>query len=485
MPADTAEPGPRGGVLRHDRSPDSVGRVASLGLTTPQDVFGLRRSAQQAASAVALDRQDQVRLATALSELGRDRLGCRGLEVVFGLDTSAQPMALVITFVWIGGPPPAQDTLDLAAKLVRVEHETGATASRIVVTQPLTASGLTAADVRARLVKVLAGGARSTEADDLRAQTRDLVAALEETRAQREELLHLNEELEETNRGVLALYSELTQELETTNSGVLALHSELEDKRHQLLEASEAKTRFWTNISHELRTPVNSVVALSALLLAPSSPSLTGDQREQVDLIASSGRTLLSLVNDLLDVAKAEAGHLDIHPQPVDLRLLFAHLGTLLLSSPNPDQVTLVTPGLEQQPSLVTDETLLIRILRNLLSNALKFTERGEVRLDVAVAPELSQHAVLFTVTDTGVGIPADELGRVFEAFYQVRGPHQKGRPGTGLGLPYARTLTELLGGSLTLTSTAGVGTRVQVRLPDLGREPAQEPDSGGSDHAR
>jgi hypothetical protein len=195
MPTDTAEPGPRGGVLRHDHSPDTVGRVASLGLTTPQDVFGLRRSAQQAAAAVALDQQDQVRLTTALSELGRDRLGCRGLEVVFALDTSAQPMALVITFVWIGGPPPAQDTLDLAAKLVRIEHEAGATVSRIVVTQPLTAPGLTAADVRARLVKVLAGGARSTEADDLRAQTRDLVAALEETRAQRDALLRLNEEL--------------------------------------------------------------------------------------------------------------------------------------------------------------------------------------------------------------------------------------------------------------------------------------------------
>ncbi len=345
MPTDTAEPGPRGGVLRPDHSPDAVGRVASLGLTTPQDVFGLRRSAQQAAAAVALDQQDQVRLATALSELGRDRLGCRGLEVVFGLDASAQPTALVITFVWIGGPPPYRGHPGPGGE-ARTGRARGrrATVSRIVVTQPLTAPRLTAAELRARLVKVLAGGARSTEADDLRAQTRDLVAALEETRAQREELLHLNEELEETNRGVLALYSELTQELETTNSGVLALHSELEDKRHQLLEASEAKTRFWTNISHELRTPVNSVVALSALLLAPSSPPLTGEQREQVDLIASSGRTLLSLVNDLLDVAKAEAGHLDIHPQPVDLRLLFAHLGTLLLSSPNPDQVTLVTP---------------------------------------------------------------------------------------------------------------------------------------------
>ncbi|WP_062646572.1 sensor histidine kinase [Streptomyces maremycinicus] len=471
-----------GGAPSAGRSPAAgpVDTVASFALSSAQDVFGLRRRAQQAAAALELDRQDQVRLATALSEVGRDRLGCRELEVSFGL-TSGPRSSLLVTFSWAGGPSPAQDTLDLAAKLVHVDHETGPAAGRVVITQPLPADGPQGAARRSRLAELLKGGARSTEADDLRAQTRDLIATLEETRAQREELRRLNEELEETNRGVLALYSELTLELETTNSGVLALHSELEEKRHQLQEASEAKTRFWTNISHELRTPVNSVVGLSALLLAPGSPPLTDEQQEQAELIASSGRTLLSLVSDLLDVAKAEAGHLVIHPEPVDLRLLVAHLSGLLLSGHGHGQVTLVTPGPEDQPALVTDETLLVRILRNLLSNALKFTERGEVRLDIAADPEPSAPAVLFTVTDTGVGIPAEEIDRVFEAFYQVRGPHRSGRSGTGLGLPYARTLAELLGGSLTLTSTAGVGTRVQVRLPDLGSARTKEPDVEGA----
>ncbi|MET7682108.1 ATP-binding protein [Streptomyces sp. NPDC005423] len=453
----------------------------SFALSSAQDVFGLRRRAQQAAVVLGLDRQDQVRLATALSELGRDRLGCQGLEVSFGLDSADRPAALVVEFTWSGGPPPARDTLDLVAKLVGVEYAAGAAAGRVVITQPLAADAVRPAERRDRLAKVLGDGVRTTEADDLRSQTRDLIATLEETRAQREELRRLNEELEETNRGVLALYSELTQELETTNSGVLALHSELEAKRHQLQEASEAKTRFWTNISHELRTPVNSMVALSRLLLAPSSPTLSGEQREQVELISSASHSLLSLVNDLLDVAKAEAGHLEIHPEPVDLRLLVTHLSGLLLSGHGREGVTLLTTPPEQQPALVTDETLLVRILRNILSNALKFTDQGEVRLDITTAPEPSGPAVLFTVTDTGVGIPADELDRVFEVFYQVRGAHQHGRPGTGLGLPYARTLTELLGGSLTLTSTVGVGTQVRVRLPDLGHDRTQEPPAEGT----
>ncbi|MFQ3560693.1 ATP-binding protein [Streptomyces gramineus] len=454
-------------------------------LFSAQDVFGLRRSAQQAATAVALDRQDQVRLATALSELGRDRLGCGELEVTFGLDRADRPTALVVTFSWNGGPPPAQDTLDLVGKLVQVDHQAGTPVSRVVITQPLPAEDTKPDELRNRLADALHGGTRTTEADHLRAQTRDLIATLEETRAQREELRRLNEELEETNRGVLALYSELTQELETTNSGVLALHSELEDKRHQLQEASEAKTRFWTNISHELRTPVNSVVALSRLLLAPGSPPLLGEQLEQVELIASSGQSLLSLVNDLLDVAKAEAGHLDIHPEPVDLRLLVTHLSRLLVSSHGREGVTLATPGLEDLPTLVTDETLLVRILRNVLTNALKFTERGEVNLTVTADPEPTAPAVLFTVTDTGIGIPPEETERVFEAFYQVRGPLQSGRPGTGLGLPYARTLTELLGGSLTLTSQVGAGTRIRIRLPDLAHAYPKQPDAGGTSRDR
>lgn len=453
-------------------------------LSTARDVFALRRSGQTAAEALGLDRQDQVRLATALSELGRDRLDCEGLTATFSVTADA-PASLEVALEWTAGTEPGREPLALAARLVhRVRYEPGAGRRRIVMEQPVPPVGAPIATRRGRMLDALRSTDQLTLADDLRAQTRDLVATLEETRTQRERLRQLNEELEETNKGVLALYTELSQELEETNTGVVALHRELEDKSRQIRETSEAKTRFWTNISHELRTPVNAVVAVSRLLLAEGSSPLDAEQERQVSLIADSGSTLLALVGDLLDVAKAEAGQLEVHRSRVDLRSLVGQLTAVLLSAFPAKDVELVTPEPRDLPVVLTDELLVTRILRNLLSNALKFTERGEVRLDVAVEPTEPQPWLVLTVTDTGVGIAEHELSRVFEEFYQVRGPHQRGRPGTGLGLPYARTLTEILGGTLVLTSTPGAGTRVEVRIPAAPAGHPQAEDSA-EDQAR
>ncbi|MFD0636546.1 sensor histidine kinase [Catenulispora yoronensis] len=212
----------------------------------------------------------------------------------------------------------------------------------------------------------------------------DLVAALEAERARSEELRLRNEELERANAGVLDLYAEISSELEQTNIGVVALHAELEDKSRRLREASEAKTRFWANVSHELRSPLNSVIGLSRLLAVSGPEELGALQREQVGLIAASGETLRDLVDDLLDVAKAEAGQLTPQPGPVDLALLLARLESVLrpAADPNP-AVALLFPAPEELPDLVTDETMLTRILRNLISNSLKYTEAGHVRLSV------------------------------------------------------------------------------------------------------
>ncbi|MFC8226032.1 ATP-binding protein [Streptomyces sp. NPDC057287] len=439
---------------------DGTIHLVTIAITTEQDIFALRRSGKAAAEALGVERQDQVRLATALSELGRDLLGSSDLRVALSTGQGTQPV-LRAALHWADGPGPGDESLRAASRLVQVHHE-GHSRS-LLIEQQLTAGAQTAESVqRARDLLVQQNGGSVLE--DARAQTSDLIAALEESRAQREELRRLNEELEETNRGVVALYSELSEELEETNRGVVALYAELDEKSHQLRVASEAKTRFWANVSHELRTPVNSVVGLARLLLDPDSGELDEEQRRQISLISSSGHTLLALVDELLDVAKAESGRLEPHMAQIDLRAVLGQLRGTLKGYGAQDEVDLsvATSG----PPLVTDEVMLTRILRNLLSNALKFTEHGTVSLDVEADDGPGGNHVVFTVADTGIGIPEAEQQQIFEEFYQVRGPHQRGRPGTGLGLPYARRLTELLGGSLVLTSGPGTGTQVTVRLP-------------------
>ncbi|MEW1893592.1 MULTISPECIES: hybrid sensor histidine kinase/response regulator [unclassified Streptomyces] len=442
--------------------------LVSFPLTTEQDVFLLRRSGKSAAEALGVEKQDQIRLATALSELGRDLLGSDGLTVAFGVTRRPLPL-LLVGMDWTEDRDLGGEAVQAASRLVAVHYTPSE--HTVTVEQPLTSDGRAAEAIEQVREAVLA----HTEAgvpDDSRAQTSDLIAALVESRAQREELRRLNDELEETNRGVVALYSELSEELEETNRGVVALYAELEEKSRLLREASEAKTRFWANVSHELRTPVNSVVGLARLLLEFDGERLDEEQRRQIGLISASGATLLALVDELLDVAKAESGRLEPHWAPVDLRAALGQLrGTLRgFESPGAAELIVAESGL----SIVSDEVMLIRVLRNLLSNALKFTPSGTVRLDVAADRADGRDRVVFTVSDTGIGIPEEEQQQIFEEFYQVRGLHQRGRSGTGLGLPYARRLTELLGGRLELTSEPGSGTVVTVMLPADGRPAAQ-----------
>jgi signal transduction histidine kinase/CheY-like chemotaxis protein len=294
--------------------------------------------------------------------------------------------------------------------------------------------------------------------DELRRNNEDLISALEEATRQKEQLLLLNAELQETNRGVMALYSELSEELEQTNRGVVALYRELDEKSEQLRAASEAKDRFWANVSHELRTPLNSIIGLARLLADPAG-SLDSEQTYQVELIGRTARSLLTLVNDLLDVAKAESGQLVINPAEVSLPTLLDTLRGLVRPMAEGKPVDVVVSDEGAPATVLTDELALTAILRNLLSNAIKYTDSGEVRLSVRTVPG----RIHIEVSDTGTGIPARQLERVFEEFYQVPGVR---RGGTGLGLPYARRLSALLGGELTLTSAPGQGTTTVLSLP-------------------
>jgi signal transduction histidine kinase/CheY-like chemotaxis protein len=431
-------------------------------LHTDTDVLALRRAGREIGRHVGLDTQDQVRLATALSEVGRAAVAAGPADVTIAV-VPGQPFAVLRAELVAGARfHDAGDSSDGGIPAAR----------RLVDALELDASGM-----RAVLVKTLGISSRIDEAtlsavrrsvsaahaadalDELRVQNADLVRTLDELTRQGEELRRFNDELEQTNRGVLAMYDQLSSELEETNTGVVALYAELDERGRELAAANEAKSRFLRNVSHELRTPVNSIIGLTSLL---TDSRLDADQAQQVTFVRESAHTLLTLVDELLDLARAEAGHEDVEPTRVDVGALLDELRGTTAPLVRDGVVLDVTaaPGL----TLVTDRRLLARVLRNLLTNAVKFTESGRVRLRA----EPHAGGARFTVEDTGVGIPADQLDAVFEEFVQVPNRLQPSVRGTGLGLPYARRTSEALGGTLLAASTLGSGSVFTLRLPSM-----------------
>jgi signal transduction histidine kinase len=430
-----------------------------------QDVFLVRQLGREVARTVGLEVQDQTRLATALSEVGRLMLAAgRDADVAFVASTVQVPTL----WVEMGHPVPGDaerlaPQLEQVGRLVdtmEVSDGGNGTVVRMSRRLPSSAPPLTADrmdDIRVGLAAHVPG----TALDELAVQNQQLMTALDEVRAQRDDLARLNAELEETNRGVMALYHQLSDELEETNRGVVALYAELDEKSVQLRAASEAKSRFLANVSHELRAPVTAIIGLGRLLIDEASDPLTDDQGRQVELIRGSASDLLALVNDLLDLAKAEAGRIEPNVADVDLKAMFGQLrGTLRPLATRPEVDFVVDePAV---PRLRTDEVLLAQVLRNLLTNALKFTSAGHVTLTVRDVDD----DVEFTVADTGRGIPPELHERIFEEFYQVPGSPALSGKGTGLGLPYARRLVGILGGALRVSSVPGEGSVFTVRLP-------------------
>ena len=424
--------------------------LARLEVRDTAGVFAARQLGRGLAATLALEQQDQIRVATALSEISRSAVTAgRTAVITFGIDDAE----LLLT-VTMDGDPPA-DGIAAAARLMDQ-----VTADDRVVRMAKRRPPGVRPDPRLVREQLAAVQPRSA-LDELRRQNQDLITALEDLKQQKDQLLLLNAELQETNRGVMALYGELSDELEQTNRGVVALYAELDEKSERLRAASESKDRFWANVSHELRTPLNSIIGLTRLLAepAPDGTALDPERLYQVELIRNSGGTLLALVNDLLDVAKAESGQLHMDPAQVDLPALFGRLRGLArpMAEGKPVEVIVSTDGVPA--TILTDEVALTSILRNLLSNGIKYTDHGEVRLSAQVTgPRLE-----IRVADTGIGIPAGLHDHVFEEFYQVPGVR---RGGTGLGLPYARRLAGILGGDLTLTSEPDAGTTVLLGLP-------------------
>jgi signal transduction histidine kinase len=255
----------------------------------------------------------------------------------------------------------------------------------------------------------------------------------------------------------------LGQELAETNRGVLALYAELDDRAQALGQMSETKTRFLSDMGHELRAPLASMINLTRLLLARTDGPLTDEQEYQVTLIQSSAESLSEMVNDLLDIAKIEARKVDLRLEEVSIAEVFAGLRGMFRPLATNERVALLIEDPDEPIVLTTDAQRVAQVLRNFTSNALKFTTEGEVRVTAHVEEE---DVVRFDVADTGVGIAPEDQARIFDDFTQVDGPIQKRVRGTGLGLPLTRKLARLLGGEIRLESRLGEGSRFSLVIP-------------------
>ncbi|MEV6350614.1 sensor histidine kinase [Actinoplanes sp. NPDC051851] len=434
-------------------------------LRVEQDIFAVRQLGREVARAVGMESQDQTRVATALSEVGRVLLAVGpDAEVTFAVEPYGVP-TLRVGMVHPATAPSSRlaEQLQQVGRLVdTMEVDDGGTGTVVRLARRLPAGQPRLTPERMKEIRAgLAQHVPGTPLDELAVQNQQLIAALDEVRAQRDDLARLNAELEETNRGVMALYHQLSEELEETNRGVVALYAELDEKSVQLRAASEAKSRFLANVSHELRAPVTAIIGLGRLLTDSSSDDLTGEQERQVELIRTSASDLLTLVNGLLDLAKAEAGRIEPNWSEVDLKAVFGQLrGTLRPLATRPEVDFVVDEP--ELPAIRSDEVLLAQVLRNLLTNALKFTAAGSVRLSV----RRTGGDAVFVVADTGTGIPPELHGRIFEEFFQVPGSRPISGKGTGLGLPYARRLAGILGGGLRVDSTPGEGSTFTLQLP-------------------
>lgn len=288
------------------------------------------------------------------------------------------------------------------------------------------------------------------------AESSDSAAAVADLRAR---VRTLESMLRERDTTVKAL----TDELAETNQGVVALYAELDDQALRLREASELKSRFLSYMSHEFRTPLGAILSMSRLLLDGMDGPLSDEQRTQVGFIQSSTAELTDMVNDLLDLAKVEAGRLSISPAWFEMVDLFSALRGMFKPMLATTDVRLIFEEPVNPPPLYTDHKKLSQILRNFISNALKFTPQGEVRVSARLAGD---GRVRFAVADTGIGIPQEHLGALFQDYVQVDSSIQKRLRGTGLGLSLSRKLAVVLGGDVEVASQVGKGSTFAVVIP-------------------
>ncbi len=439
--------------------------IITLPIETEGDVVAVRQRARHIAELLGFERQDQTRIATAVSEIARNAFSyAGGGRAEFFVEAKETPQLFRIR-IGDNGPGIAnlQAILDgeyrsqsgmglglLGARRLmdkcKIDTAPGkGTSVELEQRLPPKVRQVTPTKI-SEITTDLKRGAVADPLEALREQNRELLQSLEEIRRRDEESEQLNQELGDTNRGVVALYAEL------------------DERAEQLRKASELKTRFLSNMSHEFRTPLNSVLALSRLLLDRVDGELTPEQERQIGYIRRSAESLLELVNDLLDLAKVEAGKVDVKATHFSVTNLFGALRGALRPLLTASSVELIFDADQAMPELFTDEAKIAQILRNLISNALKFTEAGEVRVTARYDAETG--LAKFAVRDTGIGIAPADQERIFDEFSQVDTSLHGKVKGTGLGLPLSRSLAELVGGSISLESVPKQGSVFTLSIP-------------------
>ncbi|TKK68900.1 response regulator [Ilyomonas limi] len=296
---------------------------------------------------------------------------------------------------------------------------------------------------------------------ELEAQAQKLQVSEEELKVQQEELLQSNQELEE--RSTL---------LEEKNQMIVERNLEIQKKAEELEAATRYKSEFLANMSHELRTPLNSILLLSRLMAENNENNLTAEQVEYARVIQSSGNGLLTLIDEILDLSKIESGKMKLEFEPVSLATIADDMNALFAPMAKEKNLKFsIEVAADVPPQIITDAQRLEQILKNLFSNALKFTARGSVEMEVKAT---SNEHITFMVRDTGIGIPPDKQKLVFEAFQQADGSTRRKYGGTGLGLSICRELAKLLGGEIKLQSEPGKGSEFTVTIPVDGSNVAQ-----------
>lgn len=438
--------------------------ILTIDIRYEHDVVLARQRARQIAAVVGFDAQDQTRISTSVSELARNVFQYAGNgKVEFALeDGSAGPMLRVtvsdkgpgireldtilrgryVSSTGMGlGILGAKRLMDSFAIESKPSQGTTVSIGKLITVRP----GRPVPDP-ARISLELSKQAPQSPYEELQQQNQELLRTLAELRKRQDELAHLNRELEDTNRGVVALYAEL------------------DERADYLQRANEVKTAFLSNMTHEFRTPLNAIQSLTNLLLDRTDGDLLPEQEKQVLFIRRSAEDLSELVNDLLDLAKVEAGKISLRAQEFRVEELFGTLrGMLKPILAYNNSVSLIFEPADSIPPMYTDDRRVSQVLRNLISNALKFTAKGEVRVR---AEQVSFDTMRFAVSDTGIGIDEKDLGRIFEEWVQLDNAMQRQVKGTGLGLPLSRRLAELLGGKLTVESRVGLGSTFYFTVP-------------------